>query len=368
MYIHLHSIHPFIDWGNLMPGELLKDSVLISDEKEGNQLYNKGYYGVPQSGGGLSISLIEAVYLAENDKLQVLKKDKPITLENLIRLAQKLHKNFEIRFIVYRDLRQRGYVIKMGDGVDFRVYPRGGIPNKTPSKYWVLAISERALFSLNELAILVTRVSDVRKELMLAVVDEESDITYYGVRKMTLKGSIIPERDLIKMDGLLLNDRVLVLDRNSAESLYKSEFFGRMLGVKYLQLSLIETAYLMEKGVLSIKHSKTGKYISTERFKGLARKLQKDFDIRLDVYRDLKQRGIIAKTGFKYGAHFRGYEREPDSDHARYLVHAVPEDFVSTWPEISRAVRLAHGVKKDIVFGRCGIKGVEYIGFERMRP
>jgi tRNA-intron endonuclease len=37
------------------------------------------------------------------------------------------------------------------------------------------------------------------------------------------------------------------------------------------------------------------------------------------------------------------------------------------WPEISRAVRLAHGVKKEILF--CRVKDdIEYLEFKRFRP
>jgi tRNA-intron endonuclease len=37
------------------------------------------------------------------------------------------------------------------------------------------------------------------------------------------------------------------------------------------------------------------------------------------------------------------------------------------WPEISRAVRLAHGVKKEMLF--CRVKDdAEYLEFKRFRP
>lgn len=362
-----------------MPGELGPDGVLIADEKEASQIYNKGYYGTPQTGGALSLSLLEAAYLCENERLQVLSRGKEVSLEALIRQAQKKSRDFEIKFIVYRDLRSRGYVIKMADNVDFRVYPRGCAPSRTPSKYWVLALSERAVFDLDTLSETLARVNDVRKELLLGVVDEESDITYYGVRRLrpmgVMRQSQLPE----KVEGLLLDDRVMVFDTAAAESLHKAEFYGRLVNAKYLQLSLIETAHLMEKGILALSN-KAGKPVALGQFLDWSRKRQKDFDLRIKIYRDLKSRGILAKTGFKYGAHFRGYERDPSLDHARYLVHAVPRGFVSTWPEVSRAVRLAHGVKKDIMFGRLGPDGgrqggkdgagdpVEYISLHRMRP
>ncbi len=86
------------------------------------------------------------------------------------------------------------------------------------------------------------------------------------------------------------------------------------------------------------------------------------------MYRDLREKGLVVKTGFKYGTHFRAYDRDPDTEHARYLVHAVPRDLETSWPELSRAVRLAHGVRKEMVFGAADSGGVEYLKLRRVRP
>jgi tRNA-intron endonuclease len=99
-----------------------------------------------------------------------------------------------------------------------------------------------------------------------------------------------------------------------------------------------------------------------------ARALQPDFDLRLSAFKDMKGRGLIVKTGFKYGSHFRAYEGDPGRQHARYLVHAVPEKYSTMWPEVSRAVRLAHGVKKEILLGRVTEREVEYVSLSRYRP
>jgi tRNA-intron endonuclease len=89
--------------------------------------------------------------------------------------------------------------------------------------------------------------------------------------------------------------------------------------------------------------------------------------LRLRAYEDLTARGVIPKTGFKYGSHFRAYEGDPEAHHAKYLVHVVPKGHRGAWPEISRAVRLAHGVKKQILFGEIGDE-VRYVKLERVRP
>lgn len=355
-----------------MPGELFEDYVLVKDEVEGSQIYNKGYFGIPQSGGGLKLELIEALYLLEASKLEVLKKKKAFNLAELIKYANSLYPAFEIKYIVYRDLRQRGYVVKSAaEPLDFRVYPRGGTPNKTPSKYWVAAISERAIFDLNTLLQHLDRAIESKKELLLGVVDEESDLTYYRVRRIKPKGVMRSLEPQIQATAMFLEDRVLVFDEASAKMLHDSGFYGKMIG-KNLQLSLIEATYLLEKSILRIKNAKTGRKIEVENFKRTAKKIQPDFELRLQVYKDLKEKGLIVKTGFKYGAHFRSYENDPrissNKIHARYLVHSVPKNFKSMWPEISRAVRLAHGVKKELLFGKCSDKEINYIRLERVRP
>jgi tRNA-intron endonuclease len=159
----------------------------------------------------------------------------------------------------------------------------------------------------------------------------------------------------------------MVMETTEAQLLHEIEFFGKLMGER-LQLSLLETAYLMEIGVVILRHSTTGRTIDLDDFKEKARQIQADFDLRLHIYKDLKARGLIVKTGFKYGTHFRAYEADPDHHHAKYLFHALPPGFTSTWPEISRAVRLSHGVKKEMLFGMKLRQGGRYLNLKRVRP
>jgi tRNA-intron endonuclease len=98
------------------------------------------------------------------------------------------------------------------------------------------------------------------------------------------------------------------------------------------------------------------------------KKLQPDIEQRLMVFKDLKQRGLLVKTGFKFGAHFRAYTKQPDKTHAEYLIHVVEKGFTSIWAEISRAVRLAHSVNKEFVFARIDNQTIDYIKLGRLRP
>ncbi len=352
-----------------MAARLVGKEVIVEDQADASQIHNKGYYGVPQTGGGLKLELMEAAYLVESERLEVVSDGKKLSGSDLLMLGHKTSEGFEVRYLVYRELRQRGYIVKLGQPpLDFRVFPRGGSPNKTPSRWWVSAISERSTFDLGKLLEHLDRTNDVRKKLLLAVVDEESDVTYYDVRRVTPKGKLGAVDLSGIVGGVLMADRVLVPDPNDAIALHGGGHnFGKPIGPA-LQLSLIEAAFLVELGVLKLADAKLGRAVNLASLKKRARALQPDFDLRLDAFKDLKGRGLIVKTGFKYGSHFRAYEGDQNTQHARYLVHAVPEDYRAMWPEVSRAVRLAHGVKKEILLGKVSKKEVQYVSLSRYRP
>lgn len=351
-----------------MAGQLRGSEVVIEDQAEASQAYNKGYYGVPQTGGSLKLDIMEAAYLVESERLAVLSGCEPMSAGDLIKLAHKLSEGFEVRYLVYRELRQRGYIVKFGQApLDFRVFPRGGSPNKTPSKWWVAAISERSTFDLGRLLDNLDRTVDVRKKLLLAVVDEESDVTYYEVRRVSPKGKLGAVDLSRQPKAILMGDRVLVTDPEDAQALHGGHHFGKQMG-RMLQLSLLEAAFLVELGAVKLADAKTGRRVALSTLKKKARGIQPDFDLRLDAFKDMKSKGLIVKTGFKYGSHFRAYEADPEKQHARYLVHAVPKGYKAMWPEVSRAVRLAHGVKKEILLGRVSEREVEYVSLSRFRP
>ena len=343
-----------------MPGELIDDIVVVSDQREGGQIYNKGNYGYPISGGGMNLDLLEATYLLESKRLEIKKNGRDLTFEEMFDHSSSIHDDFDIRYIVYRDIRERGFVVKNESG-DFHlsVFPRGKLISNSRPEFLVLAVSERTAFSMNEFSDAVDMTAKKGKKLLYGVVDEEGDLTYYVVSKKDMTGRIVIDSNK-KANGRLIRDRVFIFDSEGSEDVYKNGFFGKTIS-GMLQLSLIESCYLMEKGMLSVTSS-TG-IVTLDDMKKMGSSVQNEFKIRLDTFSDLRDKGLLVKTGFKYGTHFRVYERSPDECHARYLVHSVIGKNSMTWPEISRTVRLAHGVKKEILF-----KASDYVEFKRFRP
>jgi len=345
-------------------GVLKESSVIITEQKESSQIYNKGNFGYPLSGGSLELDLIEATFLAETGRLDVLCDNEKMTFPSLLEYSSSASEGFDIRYMVYRDIRQRGFVVKPEVGeIDLSVFPRGKTLSDSRPKYLVKAVSERTAFNIDALMELAETTGSKGRELLFGIVDEEGDMTYYVVSKRELSGTMRPFDDTVKAEGKLIKDRVFIFDDSSA---YAAGAFGKAVG-SVLQISLIETCYLMKKGLISSVSAENNKKMRLTDMIKFGRSAQDEFDLRLKAFTDMRDSGLVVKTGFKYGTHFRVYEKHPDTCHARFLVHSVDGSRTLMWPEISRAVRLAHGVKKEILFCRVKDKA-EYLEFKRFRP
>ncbi len=349
-----------------MPGVLKDRSVFIDDVREASQTFSKGNFGYPLSGGGLELDLVEAAFLLQCDRLVVTQGRKKLAFNDLFDYASRKVENFSIKYLVFKDLRERGFIVKPESGsFDLRVYPRGMSPSKSAPLYMVCAVSERAALNITDFMDEIAQSEDRGKQLLYGVVDEEGDLTYYKMAILDPEGRVSPSARVEPVEGNLVGDRIFVFDTEGGGALRNEAFYGKdMQGV--LQLSLIEGCYLIGTGELKVS-GKGGKQMSRDDLVAFGKKTQDEFLLRLRAYEDLRGRGLVVKTGFKYGTHFRVYEASPDECHARYLVHAVPASTVAMWPDISRTVRLSGGVKKQILFCRISSE-VEYLEFKWFRP
>jgi len=345
-------------------GELRGNRVLVADEAQGASLYNKGAFGVPRSGGGVDLSLLEAAFLAEEGRLSVQDGGARRALPELFEIASRLVPEFETRYLVYRDLRKRGYVAAAArDGREFHLHPRGGFPGRTAPTHVVFAIEERGTFETLEVLEACREAARRLRKVLLAVADEEGDLTYYeaGLAELAGKAPGAGVELPAGSEGVLAAGRVGVWDSAAQEALARGAFGNAVGPVRWL--SLVEAAWLAGRG-LAVRDAVTGRALSAEGLRALAEKSQSDFPLRYRAYDALRKAGLVPKTGFKFGTHFRVYRGDPATDHAPFLVHALTEGASRPWPEVSGPVRLAHGVRKRLVFR----VGDDWLELRRARP
>ncbi len=349
-----------------MKGLLKGDRVVFAADAV-PELYETLHYG-RLKGESLELALVEAAYLIDREKISVEEAGKPLDFRAFFIKASQAQEYFELKYIVYRDLRERGYFVQPGV-TDFRVFPRGGKPGQAHSRQFVHVISERKPLPMTEIVNNLQAALNVRKEMVLAIVDEESDITYYGVKAVTLKGGMSP-LDVQASPGVatLLEDRVVIWDQDLSGKLHAQGFYGNPLDEKRLQLSLVEAAYLIMRDMLEIDDV-TGAVMSLEAFVARALVFEPGFERKLKVYADLRDKGLVAKTGFKFGSSFRVYEQFESIvkiPHSRYLVDALEDGHVFPLQALSRSVRLANSVRKEMAFA-YEKDGIHYFSLGRIK-
>lgn len=168
--------------------------------------------------------------------------------------------------------------------------------------------------------------------------------------------------------ALLVGDKIVVTEPDQVSTL-KERGYGEHEKGK-ITLCPEEALYLVEKGKLEIKDSRDNVLDFDSLLKKFAR-IDKEFGMKYKVYCDLRERGYIVRTGFKFGAHYRLYERgvKVGEGHAKWLVHVITENHKFTMQILSRAVRLAQNVRKKLIYA-CVDKenDITYYRFDRIKP
>lgn len=164
-----------------------EERVLTEPSEEARELSNQSRYGTLLEDGKLQLSLLEALYLMEKGRLNITeKKDKEITFEKFIQKAKKVEPNFWIRYCVFKDIRNRGYIIKtaLKFGADFRVYDRGVKPGEDHARWIVYPVHEGSTITWYEFAAKNRVAHSTKKRLLIGVVDDEGDVSYWEIRWM----------------------------------------------------------------------------------------------------------------------------------------------------------------------------------------
>ncbi|MFB6139494.1 MAG: tRNA-intron lyase [Halosimplex sp.] len=354
----------------------LSGEVVRAGERARERFYDSSGYGRPVDAGALELAPVEAAHLLYRGDLDAVEGPDGAAMDFRAFLASAAVS--EIAFLVYKDLRDRGFYLSPAregwsdspaargavddPAVDFVVYPRGSGPWDDEVAYRVGVVSEREGVPAADLG-----------DLVLAVVDEESALTYLETERPDVSGT--SESDLPEgVPGELLSDRVFLWDPPGV--LYERGFYGQPLDDQrgdVLQLSLLEAASLAREGVLGVEGDATavverGREVEGERF-----------DRRLRVYELLRERGLVPKTGYKFGADFRTYadvESVEDLGHSELLVRVLDSGHTFSPRDLALDVRLAHGVRKTMAFALVDGEessggdsdGIDWLSVTRLTP
>ncbi|MBN1214447.1 MAG: tRNA-intron lyase [Candidatus Lokiarchaeota archaeon] len=176
------------DIPNKIPTKFINSRVIVFNPLYASYLYAKEkFFGAPL---GISkprleyfskpseLSLIEAYYLLKREKITIydVKSARDLSIEEFYEKSKNIHDKFEEKYIIYNDLREKGYIPRPGlkFGADFVVYKKG--PGLEHSPFIVHVLHHDSKLGAIDMVRAGRLATSVRKKFVIA---NPSTISYY---------------------------------------------------------------------------------------------------------------------------------------------------------------------------------------------
>ena len=182
----------------VIDGMIDRNGVIVIDSvKQQDQLRSKGY------GEKIKDMYIlenyEALFLLYSKRLVLKKQKSTLDFSTFLQTLLKNDLSIFTKFLIFRDLRTRGYIAKEGFGFgdDFRVYERGEYSRKA-AKYVIFGINEGISVKANILFENIRSIEKMGKEAIIAVIERRGEIIYYKVsrKKFSPNTKFLPQQKI----------------------------------------------------------------------------------------------------------------------------------------------------------------------------
>jgi len=170
--------------------ELLENRLIVWNIEDSKKLFSQGYYGKPigipkpkldEINVPLILDLIEGYYLMNKEKIQIYKNKKKITVKKMFGICQEQHHNFEKKFQVYKDFRDKGYIVNPGIkfGCDFAVYQKG--PGIDHAPFLVQVYNRNENMTSTDIVLAGRLSTSVKKQFIIAIPSGKEKVDYIAL-------------------------------------------------------------------------------------------------------------------------------------------------------------------------------------------
>jgi len=167
---------------------LTEKTTVVSEQDDIDALSSRGYGKAENA--QLKLSAHETLFLVDRGLLDVKKKKakKNLGFQKVLQHFRASDENVWVKYLIYRDLRSRGYVVRdgFGLGLDFRLYERGEY-GKDVAEYIIYGIQEGKAVLMGELINAVKHAQSSKKKLVLAVLNRRGEVVYYSLSQLTMR-------------------------------------------------------------------------------------------------------------------------------------------------------------------------------------
>jgi tRNA-intron endonuclease len=173
-----------------LKGEIVENRIIVWNIQESRDLFRNGYFGKPigipkpnpdEINVPLILDLMEGCYLLEISKVKIYRNKKKVSLDELVKICREEYHNFDKKYSVYKDFREKEYVVNPGIkfGCDFAVYNRG--PGIDHAPYLIQVYNKNDSISSTGVVLAGRLASSVKKQFILAIPSGKSSVDYLAL-------------------------------------------------------------------------------------------------------------------------------------------------------------------------------------------
>lgn len=183
--------------------------------------------------------------------------------------------------------------------------------------------------------------------------EEETEMQTRETEETSEEEVPVPE----KPKAFLTGSSVIV--RDEADAVYNRVFYGTKQQDGTLNLSPVETMFLLERNRIELLEGQTGAQLDLHQYLQRSINTQPDLWTHYLIYRDLRSRGYIVKEGLSEEIPFRVYPRggELGKDTSKYLIYIVKEGVPIELTKLDKATTTAKGVGKKLILAVLNRQG-----------
>jgi len=178
----LYNVFPTRQTMNKIKATLISEKI-TSNNAEAQSLFTTSRFG-EKIGEKILYSLSEALFLVQEKKMEIVdNREKRLTQKEILKKFERIDKKFKTKFLVFKDLRKNGYIVKtaLKFGAEFRVYEKGS-KMQSHSKWLCFPVSESSQLTWQEFSAKNRIAHSTKKNLLIAIVDDEGTVSYYEVK------------------------------------------------------------------------------------------------------------------------------------------------------------------------------------------
>ena len=174
----------------MMRSQLIENRIIVWNIENSRKLFSQGYFGKPigiskpkpdEINVPLVLDLIEGLYLLENKKISIYKSKSKVSSEEMIDICRKEYHDFDKKYQVYKNFRDKGYIINPGINLVVILLYMNEVQELIMAPYLIQVYNRNDPITSTSVVLAGRLATTVRKQFILAIPKGKNKIDFLAL-------------------------------------------------------------------------------------------------------------------------------------------------------------------------------------------